>query len=302
MDKRTIDITQIDIRNESLKLKNQKAERDLLSIISEKGVMEPLLGFFDGSTFVLIDGFKRFQCCRKLHINTVPIEVVAANGPEAFIKAIKISNNKSLHILEQAKFLKKLKDGYEMTATDIGKSLGKSLTWVSRRLTLLKQLTPLQEDKIFKGEFPVWNMMGLLHQLQSCKLASPDEVDEFISAVSGKGLVGKDIDLLANGYFKGGKEFKEQIKNGNFAWSLNKIKDTEKKHSGLKDEEKRFLKDLEISSKYIGRIIFKVPQLQVNNNLTATGGLLAEGILNKLDRFKSILSDFVKEGKNDQQR
>jgi len=304
MDEQTIDITKIGLQNESLKLKNKKAERDLLSSISEHGVQEALFGFYnnDKDDFILIDGFKRYRCCKKLHINIIPIEVMANDEANAFIKTLKISNTKSLHILEQAKFIKSLQEKHHMTGKDIAASLDKSTNWVSTRLTLLKELTPLLEEKIFTGYFPVWNAMGVLHQCKRSNIATDNEINQFVEAVSGKGLPVKDIDILANGYFKGGKYFKEQVKNGNFFWSLNKLKDSDKQQAGLSDEEKRLLKDLEIASKYIGRLIFKLPQLHSNNDFYATGSLLAEGILDKLDRFKVILNNFIQENENDRKR
>jgi ParB/RepB/Spo0J family partition protein len=299
MDNKTIDINKICIQNKILKLRNKKAERDLLSLISEKGVLEPLLGIFKGDTFSLVDGFKRYRCCKKLHIDILPIEVIAIDEANAFIKILKLSNSKTLHILEQAKFIKELYEKHSMTMESIGYSLEKSRFWVSSRIKLLKEITPLMKEKIFSGAFPVWNAMGILHQVKRLSIAGDQEIDEFVTAVSSKGLSVKDIDLLANGYFKGGDEFKYQIKNGNFTWSINKLKDVNTQSDTLNDNEKRLLKDLEIASKYISRIIFKLPQLQNNNNFHSTGGLLAEGILNKSDKFKEILTLFIQEVKSD---
>lgn len=302
MDKLTVDITQIGLQNESLKLRDKKVERDLLSSIGEYGIQEALNGFYYGDNFILVDGFKRYRCCKKLHLTTLPVEVMAKDEANALIKVLKISNSKSLHIFEQAKFIRSLKDKHSMTGKEIADSLNKSPAWVNARLNLLKEMTPILEDHIFKGKFPVWNAMGILHKFKRLNLASSTEVDNFVRAVSGKCLSVKDIDLLANGYFNGGQEFKEQIKNGNFVWSIDKLKKSERQESGLKDEEKRVLKDLEIASKYIGRIIFKLPRLQINNDLHATGGLLAEGILDKLDQIKTVLNNFIQEQEHDQQR
>jgi ParB/RepB/Spo0J family partition protein len=295
--KNTVDISKINLKNERLKLRNKKVEKDLLSSISENGIQEPLLGFFDKDFFILIDGFKRFRCCKKLHIYNIEIQEIALEEPSAFIKTLKISNSKSMHILEQAKFLKSLKDDHLMLMTDIAISLDKSVTWVSRRITLLKQLTPLQEEKIFNGLFPVWNMMGILHQLQSRKLASPQDIDKFVNATSGKGLVGNDIEILADAYFKGGDEMKGQIENGNLSWAINTFKKFNENSKGLKDDEKRILKDLEITSKYIGRLIFKLPQIKNNDQLLSTAGILIEGILDKLNRFQLTLKTFIREEK-----
>ncbi len=298
---KTIDITKINLQNESLKLKNKKVENGLLLSITEKGIHDPLLGFFSNNLFILVDGFKRYRCCKKLHIYNLPISEIALDEANAFIKTLRISNSKSLHVLEQAKFIKGLQDNHNMTIRCIAASLDRSVNWVSIRLTLLKDLTPLLEEKIFKGYFPVWNATGVLHQFKRSNIASNAEIDSFVKAVSGKKLSVKDVDLLANGYFKGGNELKKQIENGNFSWSVNKLKERDAQSDVLNDKEKTCLKDLEITSKYIGRIIFKLPSFKNNNNFYSTGGLLAEGILNKLNKFQQILTIFIEEVENDQQ-
>jgi ParB/RepB/Spo0J family partition protein len=304
--KNTVDISMINLKNENLKLRNKKAEKDLLSSISENGIQEPLLGFYDKDIFVLVDGFKRLRCCKKLHITSFPFEIIANDEVSSFIKIIKTSNSKSLHILEQAKLIDNLQKNHNMTASAIAMSLEKSNAWVLSRLTLLKEISLFEEDKIFKGTFPVWCSMGVLHKIKRSAIASNDEVDEFIKSVSGKGLSVKDIDLLANGYFKGGDELKTQIKNGNLSWSINKLKDYSNQEDGqdtlvkFNDDEKRLLKDLEIASKYIGRLIFKLPQIKKNKHILSTAGILTEGILDKLDRFQLTLKTFIEEVKNDQ--
>lgn len=302
MSNKTIDITKISLLNESLKLKNKKAENDLLSSVVENGINDPLLGYFDKDFFILIDGFKRYRCCQKLQINHLPIEEIALDQASAFIKTLKISNSKSLHILEQANFIKQLYHDHNMTMENIAYTLGKSRHWVSARLKLLKDITPFMKEKIFKGHFPVWNAMGILHQVKRLSLASDQDIDDFVRSTSGKHLSVKDINLLANGYFKGGEEFKKQIKNGNLSWSISNLKDFSNQSSELKDDEKRILKDLEIASKYIGRIIFKLPQMKNNNQFFSTAGILSGGILDKLDRFQLTLKTFIQEIEDDQRR
>lgn len=299
--KNTVDISKINLKNEKLKLRNQKVENDLLSLISENGIQEPLLGFFDKDFFILIDGFKRFRCCQKLHILTIPFQIIARDEANSLVKTLKVSNAKSLHILEQAKFIRKLQSEYNMTASSIALSLEKGVNWVTTRLTLLKEMTPTEEEKIFKGAFPVWCSMGVLHNCKRSQIASNEEIDNFIKAVSGKGLSVRDIDLLANGYFKGGNDLKNQIKNGNLSWSISKLKDFSGKDQDgsllvkFKDDEKRILKDLEITLKYIGRLVFKLPQIEKNDQLLSTAGILTEGILDKLDIFQLILKTFIRE-------
>ena len=59
-------------------------------------------------------------------------------------------------------------------------------------------------------------------------------------------------------------------------------------------------KDLDIAGKYMGRIIFKLPSLKDRSKyFNSTAGILAEGILDKIDNFKNTLTNYVQEVEND---
>jgi hypothetical protein len=111
----------------------------------------------------------------------------------------------------------------------------------------------------------------------------------------------REIDLLANGYFRGGPAIRQQIDEGNLSWIIKKLKEMPHGRSDFNDSEKNAINDLEILQKYIGRIIFKFPFLKVeNNDFFSVAELLAGGVLSKLDKLKLILLDFIQEKKGDQ--
>jgi ParB-like chromosome segregation protein Spo0J len=55
------------------------AERRLLSSIMERDIVEPLQVSVDSQsqTYVLLDGFKRYRCAKKLDKGTIPVECIA---------------------------------------------------------------------------------------------------------------------------------------------------------------------------------------------------------------------------------
>jgi hypothetical protein len=71
-----------------------------------------------------------------------------------------------------------------------------------------------------------------------------DEIDEFVNAVAGKHLSTRDIDLLANAYFRGPEEFREQIKNGNILWGLKRLKQSFRAGGDCTERERQMLKAL----------------------------------------------------------
>jgi len=115
-----IEISTLDLRYESFRLKSRKAEKELCSLIVDFGIKEPLQGITtDDGCKILLNGFKRYRCAKKLKINIVPYVSFGSDEPSGLIKLIRKSNSKKLNILEQAKLIDELKNIHKMTNTDI---------------------------------------------------------------------------------------------------------------------------------------------------------------------------------------
>ncbi len=295
MDK-TIELSQIDTCYELLRLKNLTFEKKLLASISEQGVQRPLQGVFKDNIFIMIDGFKRYRCCKKLKMDIVPIKEIGGSNVDGILNFMRASNEASLSILEQAKLVDELHDAMKMTVRDIACSVDKSPAWVSARLGIISKLTPKMYKLIQTDSFPARTYMYTLNQLTRVNNIPNKEVEDFMEATSNKGLSGKDIDLLANGYFKGSDEVRSQIKEGNLSWTMNKLKNFQKEDCKLSTDENRMHRDLDIVGKYMGHIIFKLPSLKDRSKyFNSTAGILAEGILDKMDGIKSVLINYVQE-------
>jgi hypothetical protein len=114
-----VEISSFDLRFEDHRLRNQASERILLASISEKGVRDPLQGVDMGDARILLNGFKRYRCAKKLGIGIVPYVSLSSDTGAGIIELLRMSNDKGLNILEQARLIAELKDGHHMSTTDI---------------------------------------------------------------------------------------------------------------------------------------------------------------------------------------
>jgi ParB-like chromosome segregation protein Spo0J len=252
---KTEELSKIDTRYESFRLPNKKREDDLLASICECGIKEPLQGVLKDDIFILLDGFKRLRAARKLQIESIPVKELGTSEREGILELLKLSNKKSLHLLEQVMMVNDLHESHHMTVRDIASHLERSPAWVSVRLGILKELGSDVWDAVFKGDFPVSNAIYTLRQFRRLNKESKENINDFVKAVSGKGLKHRQVEALANGWFKGGEKVRDQIKNGDLAWPLKQMDEGAK--SDLGENERRFISDLEITGKYMGRIINK---------------------------------------------
>ena len=71
--------------------------------------------------------------------------------------------------------------------------------------------------------------MYILRPFMRINRVKPEEVDEFVGLAAGHNLSIRDIELLANGYFKGSAEFRELLRKGDLALGLSSLRDTIRK-------------------------------------------------------------------------
>ena len=288
-----VEISTIDLRYESYRMKSKGTEKALLASIVEHGIRDPLQGADTNGSHILLDGFKRYRCAKHLGIAVVPYLSLGEDRPLAIITLLRISNAKSLSILEQARLIDELKTEYAMGTREIAELLERSSSWVSVRTGIIGEMSSAVMDRVFAGEFPTYSYLYTLRQFMRINRVSQEEVEEFVQAVSGKHLSTRDIDLLAHGYFKGSEDFRQQLRRGNISWSLSRLKQTSAQASGCTEVEKRMLKDLEIVQKYMQRVTVgsKDPRLKTNS-FYSQANLLAGAIVRHREQFSTAMREF----------
>ena len=288
-----IEIINLDLRYEKFRLKSKKIERALLASIIVNDIQEPLKGIDLGDgTKILLDGFKRYRCAKKLNIGMVPYSSFGSDEPLGIIKLIRTSIARPLTILEQAKMIDELQKMHDMTHGDIANLLQKSKAWVSMRAGILGEMSEYVAKRVFNGDFPVYSFMYTLRKFIRMNSIAKKEIDAFVKSVAGKGLSIRDIELLANGFFKGSDNLRQQIKEGSIIWGLNQLKKTSTQTTECTTTEQKMLRDLES----VQQDMQKITCMARNDSLgSATfnvqASLLVQGIIDIMDNFIMTVRD-----------
>jgi hypothetical protein len=290
---RQIEIKSLDLRYENFRLKSVQAERQLLNSIIEHGIKDPLQGVDVTGDFILLNGFKRVRCAKKLKIGMVPYQSLGNDEILGIIELLRLSNTTSLNIMEQAKLIDELKTVFKMSHSEIAGLLEKSKTWVSVRCGIIKEMGGFVMTKIFNDEFPVYSYMYTLRPFRRLNGIKPQEIDEFVSCVCGQRLSTRDIEILAHGYFNGSDAFRQQIKSGSVLWGLKQLKQSSVDTTNCTEIERSMLRDLEITTKYLRRVSVKCADKRYKtNSFFAQAHLLSEGIIRQIDGFHSTIRGF----------
>lgn len=283
-----VELAQLDLRYEGCRLKSSAVEGRLLAAIAQGGIQQPLQGVEVSGTRVLLDGFKRLRCARKLQIGTVPFLSLAPEEAAGIVCLLRAANDHALSLLEQARFLDELKAGCGWSVADIAQQLSRSKAWVSLRLGVLADLSPLVREALFDGSFPVYSYLYTLRPFR--RLHGTAALDEFVTALRGKKLSSRQIEHLAHGFFRGPESFRQEIRNGHLSLPLQKLNELPDKPDGCSEFERLFLVDLEQAQKVLLRLMTKSPDERLASRpFHAQAHLLCAGLLSRLPAFTKIL-------------
>jgi len=277
----------IDLRYMSCRQQHVSSEQRLLHSISEQGIREPLLGAMEQDVYILLDGFKRWRCAKKLAIHQLPFRIIGEDEAQAIIALMRRANAQNLTIIEQARLIIELHKTHGLSNGDIARRLERSPSWVSVRSHLLAEMRPAVADKILKGDFPAYAYMYTMRQFMRINKVGPDEIEAFVLHTAGRGLSLRDINTLAAGYFRGGEHLRREIAAGNVSWSLEALKKIDSvTATSLSVHEQRAIGDLEVIFRKMKWLIVASD----NPTLTSHGfysqaGLLCGGVLRLLPTF-----------------
>jgi hypothetical protein len=280
-----VELSALDLRYESCRLKQVALEERLLVAIAERGIEEPLEGVAVEGKKILLNGFKRCRCARKLGFAAVPYVSLGQDEAAGIIGLLRASNDRSLGILEQAAFIDELQHAGNLTLAQIATELSRSKAWVCVRLGLIGEMSPLVRQKLFAGAFPVYSYMYTLRPFMRLNGGAKD-VERFIGALSGQRLSVREIELLAQGYFRGPESFRAEIDQGNVALPLARMKPVSPRGEGCSGFEGAMLNDLELVQKYMWRVVGKSDDQRLESGpFHAQSHLLAAGIISREPTF-----------------
>lgn len=289
-----IELSLLDLRYEKLRLKNVWQEQKLFDSIFHSGIREPIV--CSGPGYVVLDGFKRIRILKKLKVYEVPVVMYGEDEASGIMRFLKIGLDKSITTLEQAIFIDELHRIYNLSVTDIAGRLEVSKGWVSVRLGIVEQMSQVAMEKIFSGQFPMRSYMYTMKPFT--RVNTPErqkEIDWFIERTSGAGLSTREIDALANHYFRGNGEMKKQIEEGDLHWTARVLIEEDKNKSTGNEAttEITVLKELSRLSYYltICHGFFSIERSEKQTVLLEKIRPLVCQIINKMELLHKVMED-----------
>lgn len=285
-----LELAGLDLRYEGYRLRQPRREEALLSAIAREGIREPLLGVTRDTTPIVLDGFKRCRCARTLHLHVVPFASWGGDEVAGILKLLRADREHALSLLEQARFVDELHTERGLSPADIAQQLGRSQAWVSVRLGLLRELSPVVRDALFAGAFPVYAYLYTLRPFRRLKSVTAAELDQFVGALRGHPLSVRQIEGLAHGFFRGPPSFRQELLQGHLTLALRHLEEAPQDPDSCHEGERIFLHDLEQTQKLMLRVIGKSQDPKLHSApFRAQCHLLSAALLNQTSAFLRTL-------------
>jgi ParB family chromosome partitioning protein len=112
---------------------------------------------------VLIDGYRRREALQQLGADRIWVDVWARSVDEALLACLARGPERAWEAIEEAALIEELARRHSLQA--IARQLGRDVSWVSRRLSLLKALPEDLLEQVRQGRISVWAATRILAPL-----------------------------------------------------------------------------------------------------------------------------------------
>jgi ParB family transcriptional regulator, chromosome partitioning protein len=203
-----LEFHQLDVRYERLRVRQPARERRLLASLAEAGQQMPIVVVTAGSAYVVVDGHKRVRCLRRLQRDTVAAVIWEMSAPEALIFRQLLHTDATDSALEQGWLLRTLHEDHQLALDALARRFDRSVSWVSRRLGLVRALPESVQHRVQDGELVAHAAMKYLVPLARTNAA---DCVRLVEAIVPHRLTTRQIGRLYQVYVTGPDPSRELV-------------------------------------------------------------------------------------------
>ncbi len=192
-----------------LRVHDPKAEAHLMTAIGIAGQQHPVLVVArDDGRHVVIDGYRRVRALRQLGRDTVVVLVLGVSEADGLAYCHRLTTGQRRSVLEDGWLVRELYESIGRTLAQVGMSLGRSTSWVSRRLGLATALPAEIETAVRKG---LVSAHGAMRSLLPLARANKGHAQQIVEAIGCERLTTRQLDALWVAYRAGDAEQRARI-------------------------------------------------------------------------------------------
>jgi ParB-like chromosome segregation protein Spo0J len=195
-----LEFHQLDLRHAHLRVRQPARERRLLASLADLGQQMPIVVVHGASPYVVVDGYKRVRCLHRLHRDTVTAVIWDLAEADALILRQLLQTDALDSVFEQGWLLHTLHHEQGLALDALARRFDRSVSWVSRRLDLVRTLPPTVQQHVREGRIVAHAAMKYLVPLAR---ANGEACTQLADAVAPHRLTTRQIGRLYQAYVAG---------------------------------------------------------------------------------------------------
>ncbi len=276
IDVKEIEIAHLDLRYAHTRIRNIRSERRLCASLEGHGQLTPVVVVpQDPLGHVLLDGYLRVAALKRLGQDRVMAEIHEGEQ-ETVIQVMCRTQARRWEIFEHAELIKEIMVRFDYSQADMARLLGKSESFISRRLLVLESLDDEMRDHVQKGRISIWIAARILAPLAR---ANTDHARQVMTHVIAHPFTTRELMDWFKAYRAANKKHRlAMVENPRMVLNALKVSsERSEAESLLKGPEGRWVKDITIVTHTFKRlfrnvdVIFYEKQSNFDRRLLMTG-------------------------------
>ena len=159
------DLHRLDLRFACLRLQQPRVVDRLARSIEQNGQLVPVVAVAEPERWVLIDGYLRIQALRHLSRDTAWVELWDCPLSQALLCVLVRAQGRTWEAIEEGAMVRELMTRFELSQREVARQIGRDVSWVNRRLSLVQDLPEALFIAICQGELSTWAATRILAPL-----------------------------------------------------------------------------------------------------------------------------------------
>ncbi|MCK4415421.1 MAG: ParB/RepB/Spo0J family partition protein, partial [Candidatus Eisenbacteria sp.] len=206
-----IEIQELALKYRGLRIADRSRHRQLVSALVEYGQQTPVLVVAvagGAKPYVLIDGYARVAALASLGRDLVEALVLPLAEPEALVFGHRLEASRRPSVLEEAWLVRALIEGHGKSQAQLAAGLQRSVSWVNRRLSLVRVLPESVQEAVQRGVLSAQAAMKYLVPLARAKRV---DCEQLVAHLRPGPISVRQMQRLYEGWKQGNREQRARL-------------------------------------------------------------------------------------------
>ena len=205
-----IDLHRLELRFTATRLTAPGAVEHLVQSIECDGQLVPCIAVSDSdqSALILLDGYRRIEALRRLGLDTVRVEIWDRSLAQGLLSFFAHHGHRSMEAIEEGLLLQELTQSHGMSQRDVARQIGRDVSWVNRRITLVTSLPDSLLKGVRAGTLTPWAATRIMAPLAR---ANTEHASAVLNAITASPLTSRELALWFDHYQQATRTVRERM-------------------------------------------------------------------------------------------